>query len=100
MIVVIRQPLRANPMSPNELVEDLRKQPFEPIRLYVSDGSTYDIRHPEQCMVSLTTAHVGVAANPAAQLYERIVRIDCRHIVKVEPIRTVPATGNGETPTG
>jgi hypothetical protein len=87
-------------MSPNELVEDLRRRPFEPLRFYVSDGSVYDIHHPEQCMVSLTTAHVGLAANPAAHLYERIVRIDCRHIVKVEPIRNVPITGNGESPAG
>ena len=34
-------------MSPADVLEALRRRPFEPFRIQVSDGSTYDVRHPE-----------------------------------------------------
>lgn len=82
-------------MSPTDLLEDLRKRPFEPLRLYVADGTTYDIRHPEQCMVGLYSTVVGVSANPETLLFDRMIRIDNNHIHKVEPIRAIPVSGNG-----
>ena len=86
-------------MSPTDLLEDLRKRPFEPLRLYVLDGTTYDIRHPEQCMVGTWSTVVGVAANPDTLLFERLIRIDNNHIHKVEPIRSIPAGANGQQPS-
>lgn len=86
-------------MSPTDLLEDLRKKPFEPLRLYVLDGTTYDIRHPEQCMVGLFSTVVGVAANPDTLLFERMIRIDNTHIHKVEPIRGIPTATNGQQPS-
>jgi hypothetical protein len=34
-------------MSPFDLIELLRIRPFQPFRIYASDGRTYDIHHPE-----------------------------------------------------
>lgn len=47
-------------MAPNEIVAEIRKIPFEPFKLYVVDGPSYDIVHPDQCMVLLTAVIVGV----------------------------------------
>jgi hypothetical protein len=85
-------------MSPNGILEDLRRQPFEPLRFYLSDGTVYDIRHPEQCMVGMVDVIIGLAADPNAMIYERLIRVDRRHTVRIEPIRTIPAGGNGQQP--
>ena len=81
-------------MSPFDLLEDLQKRPFEPLRLYVMDGTIYDIRHPEQCMVGVTSVIVGVTAKSGQMPFERMIRIDCQHIHKVERIAGIP-TGSG-----
>ena len=33
--------------SSNQNVQELRKQPFQPFRIYMTDGSQFEIRHPE-----------------------------------------------------
>lgn len=79
-------------MSPNDLLEDLRKRPFG----YTSPTAPrYDIRHPEPCMVG--TSSVGVASNPDTLIFERMIRIDCRHIHKAEPIRGMSNPNNGQS---
>lgn len=73
-------------MSPNDLLKFTRKKPFEPFRLVVSDGSTYEIRHPEFCMVLQTSVIVGVPANLTSGVPESAEWIDARHILKVIPL--------------
>ena len=38
-------------MRRDEVAAKLRKSPFVPFRLYISDGGVFDIRHPEMMMV-------------------------------------------------
>lgn len=85
-------------MTPNDVVSELRQRPFVPFRMFVSDGTTYEIRHPELCMVGLGSVMVGVTTDPASTLYERTVRIDCRHIVRVEPLVTPPPASSAQPP--
>ena len=82
-------------MSPFDLLEDLQTRPVVPLRLYVIDGTTYDIRHPEQCMVGISSVVVGVTSKSSQMPFERMIRIDCQHIHKVEPIAGIP-TGSGD----
>ena len=42
------------------LLQALRKRPLEPFRIQVSDGSSYEVRHPELVMVGLRSAAIGV----------------------------------------
>jgi hypothetical protein len=86
-------------MSPTDLQEDLRKRPFEPHRLYVLDGTMYDIRHPEQCMVGIFSSVIGVDPDPNTLVFKRLIRIDNNHIHKVEPIHGIPITTNGKQPS-
>lgn len=82
-------------MTPNEIREDLRKQPFRPLRLFVDDGSQYDILHPELYMVGLGSVIVGLASDPTSPYFERTVRIDCRHISRILPLPISPTSANG-----
>ena len=38
-------------MTMNDLLEALRMVPFRPFRVFVTDGGTYDVRHPDLCMI-------------------------------------------------
>lgn len=87
-------------MVPNDLVEELSQRPFVPFRMFVADGSVYDIRHPELCMVGLSSVLVGVTTDPNSILFERTVRIDCHHVVRTEPLLAPqPPKRPGEPPT-
>lgn len=83
-------------MSPNVITEYIRRRPFEPFRLEVSDGSHYDILHPELCMVGMSHVAVGVPLTPTNLQFERLIQIDCRHIVKAYLLPPALASGNGQ----
>ena len=74
-------------MPPQDLLSALRRRPFTPFRLHVSDGTTYEIRHPELLMVALASAVVGLTS--AGQLFPQVERyeiVDLLHIVRLEPL--------------
>lgn len=72
-------------MSPDTLRQQVRKQPFEAFRVYLSDGSYYNVRHPE--MIAITRRDVAIAIGPANdELPDRLATCDPLHIVRVEPI--------------
>ena len=47
-------------MSSEDILRFLRARPFEPFRIYMSDGNTYDVAHPELAMVERSVVIVGV----------------------------------------
>ncbi len=65
----------------------VRKHPFEPFRIYVSDGSHYDVLHHD--FVLLTARYVTVALGVAKSddYPDRVVDIDPSHITRLEPLR-------------
>ena len=77
-------------MRTDEIRAHRRRQPFRPIRVYVSDGASYDVRHPE--MMFVTRSEVVIAMDPGDdQIPERSAYLDPVHITRIEPI-------DGETP--
>ncbi|MFI5455260.1 MAG: hypothetical protein ACHRXM_07385 [Isosphaerales bacterium] len=74
-------------MAPQDLVEAVRRRPFAPFRITLTEGSTYEVRHPELCMVGRRAAIVGVPVpGDPDLLFDRSVTIDLLHIVKLEPV--------------
>lgn len=85
-------------MVPEELRDILRQQPFEPFRLVMADGEDYDIRHPDLLWVGQRTAMVGLTGEPGKTFYERAVKVDLAHVVRLEPLaslRQPPQNGPG-----
>jgi hypothetical protein len=83
-------------MNPEEIRQRLQTQPFQPFRIYLSDGRSYDIRHPEMVFVTRQTLIVGIV-NPAqpGALFETYAAVSTLHITAVEPIFVPkPATTN------
>jgi hypothetical protein len=92
------EPLRSeiHRMSPQELTETLKQRPFEPFRIVMTDGQSYDIRHPDLLMVGTRAAIVGLTGQPGQTHFERSVKVDLLHIIRIEPLpAAAPPTGNG-----
>jgi hypothetical protein len=81
-------------MPPIELQQLLRRQPFAPFRIYMADGSSYDVRRMEMCMVGLATATVGFPSSADSTLYDRTMILSLRQVVRVEPLEGAVVTGS------
>jgi len=85
-------------MAPEELTGAVRRKPFVPFRVTLTEGSTYDVLHPEFCMLGRRSAIIGLAGGVQdnEQLFERSVTLDLLHIVKLESLETpAPPRSNG-----
>ncbi len=72
-------------MEPEKIRAHLRRQPFLPIRVYISDGSSYDVRHPEMMLVA--RMEVVIAIDPGNDnVPERSAYCDPMHITRIEPL--------------
>jgi hypothetical protein len=94
--IVLGDADRGASMPPRELAQALSRRPFVPFRLYITDGTTYEIRHPELLMVFPGSAVVGLpgAAYPFP-LLDRFEIVDLLHVVRLEPLDTSKAAGDG-----
>lgn len=73
-------------MRSEDIREFLQRRPFQPFRLTLTDGRTYDVRHPELAMVGRSTVAVGIPApDEPAPVYDRLVTISLLHIMQLEP---------------
>ena len=74
-------------MSQQDLLEMLGKRPFQPFSIHVTDGTVYEIRHPEMMAVGRSRALVffpPVGMNlPALDRYEVVALL---HITCLEPV--------------
>ena len=85
-------------MDPKELLSATRRRPFVPFRLTSTEGSVYDVRHPEFCMVGKRSVVLGLEPLEEEQsLFEHSVTFDVLHIVKLEPLdAAAPPKSNGK----
>ena len=72
-------------MEAEELYKKIRTHPFESIRIYISDGKHYDIKHPDQIMVGKRTSHVGIRRRKEGP-FQDVAIISNVHITRIEPI--------------
>jgi hypothetical protein len=72
-------------MDPDELFEKVRHRPFEPFRIHVSDGTSYEVKHPDQIMVGRRSSHVGLSRNGEGP-FQKIAIVANIHIARIEPL--------------
>ena len=76
-------------MDPQEMLAATRRRPFIPFRLTLTEGSTYDVTHPEFCMIGRRSVILGLQALAEEQeLFDHSVTLDLLHIVKIEPLES------------
>lgn len=73
-------------MTRNDLLRRVKKRPFSPFRVEVSEGATYDVLHPEQVIVARDSVTIGVPSEEGGDFYETTDFIDLIHVVRLEPL--------------
>jgi len=88
--------VKGESVSPVEIQAFLKQQPFRGMRICISDGREYEVRHPD--MVLVTTRQI-VIALPAIEhgIPEGVdVYVDPLHVTRVEPLTVRKAARNGK----
>jgi len=85
-------------MYADDLLGAIHKRPFEPFRIQASDGTVYDVHHPELVMVGLGAIIIGLPPTGQSKpVYERTETISLQHVVKLLPLAAEGASkGNGK----
>lgn len=81
-------------MRPEALASRLRRQPFVPIRIHTTDGTAYDVCHPENAMVLRGRVDIAVDRDPTTGVVGRVDFLSLLHIIRVEdnPVVAPPGT--------
>jgi hypothetical protein len=65
--------------------EMLARRPFQPVKLTLSSGQTYEIRHPEMALLTRTSLLIGVElAEDGVPAEFKILSL--LHVTAIEPI--------------
>jgi hypothetical protein len=70
--------------------EMLARRPFQPVRLTLSSGQSYEIRHPEMALLTRTDLLIGTDIAPDGVPAEFKI-LSLLHVTAIEPIQTQAA---------
>jgi hypothetical protein len=74
-------------MSYEDLLNTLRKHPFEPFRIHLTDGHTFEVHHPDLIWVGQRVCLVGHRARDTSEpVFDRYDQVSILHITRLEPI--------------
>jgi hypothetical protein len=84
-------------MAPADFHALLGARPFVPFRIVTPEGLTYEVHHPELCMVGLTSVVVGYPSQDDPATYNRYDIVSPGHIYRLEPLPqpAPPSESNG-----
>jgi hypothetical protein len=83
-------------MRAEDLRRVIRQQPFQRFRIHLTDGTVYEIRHPDMAMVTPSTVLIGVASpGQPGDAIEHVEMVSLLHVVRVEPVLTTVAPAPG-----
>lgn len=83
-------------MRTNDPLDFVKRQPFEPFRVTLTDGRTFDVHHPELTMVGKSAVAIGIpASDEQGPVYDRLVTVSLLHVMQIEPIQPSPHGDNG-----
>lgn len=72
-------------MSAQDLYDMTHRRPFTPFRIVTSDGTMYEVRHPELVMIGLSSVIVGYPDEKNPFAYSRWDVVSMQHIIRLEP---------------
>jgi len=71
-------------MRPEDIRDFNRRQPFQPYRIHVTGGQTYDIKHPDQVIVLRSRLTIGLDNHEG--ISEKLEPIALIHIIHIEEL--------------
>lgn len=85
-------------MTQEDLQDAARRHPFQPFRLVLTTGETFDIRHPDLIMVGRRAAVIGITNEPGGTAFDRTFKVDLFHVVGIAELPvSPPPSSNGPT---
>jgi hypothetical protein len=79
-------------MRSKDLLDHLHRRPFRRFRLVLTDGRTFEVRHPELAMVGASTIAIAlVQPRDPESLHDRLVTVPLVDVLRVEPAGSSPA---------
>ena len=87
-------------MRAEEFSQLVRVQPFVPLKVHLTDGTTYAIYHPDQVIVLRSRLDIGVEPDRSTGVVDRVDHCSLLHVVRVEGIpHSAPSgsDGNGDS---
>ena len=82
-------------MSANDLLQLIRRRPFAPFVVVTTDGTRYDVTHPEMLMPGRRTITIGLPDDPALPVYDRQVILSMLHLQRLELHEQGNTAGDG-----
>ena len=79
-------------MRPEDVLTWVRAVPFQPFRICLNSGKTYEIRHPEMLRVGRSTVNVFSFVGEPSAPYERLEMVSLLLIERIEPIASAVAS--------
>ena len=73
-------------MAPREISALLKDSPFEGIRIFISDGESYDVRHPDMVLVTARRIYIAMPPLKDGVPEGQTASVDPLHITRVEPL--------------
>jgi len=79
-------------MAPQDLDSELKKRPFQPLRIVTTTGKSYDIteRDIPMLLVGQRTVIIGLRVPDTNPYFDRYEVVSLSHIVRLEPIPQSP----------
>jgi hypothetical protein len=78
-------------LQAEEIYRMLQPKPFQPVRVYLKDGQTYDIKFRELVIVGVTFLDIGIPeAGETKPIYDYVVTVPLEEIDRIE--RLTPST--------
>lgn len=74
-------------MRAQDLDRLLAQRPFVPVRLYMTDGTSYDIGHPEAVIISRSSAAVGTGKRLGLRAFDQMTHLNLIQIVRVVEVK-------------
>jgi hypothetical protein len=83
-------------MRPEDILVELRRQPFVPLLLRLSNGREYTVRHPDLVFVGRSSINVGTPApDLPAGVYDHYEIVSLLHLARIIPMPTTSPPKNG-----
>jgi hypothetical protein len=82
-------------MDPVELYHKLGVKPFQPMRVHLKDGRSYDILDRQLAIIGETDMTIGIPAPGATEpIFDHLVWVELKDIRSLEPLANTAALGS------
>ena len=86
-------------MTVMDFLSMTRRRPFVPFRVVTTDGTIYEVEHPDLVLVGVGSVIIGYPSPEEPHAYSRYDIVSLRHVIRLEPREepapAEPASGPG-----